>query len=165
MFSKIFRKLYNFLLIPLAFKNWAQVMGYVFPIYLSNATSKNKTVAVILKTGGKLKIRLVNTLDLGSIIETFQRKVYTPKMLKIPKKAKIIDIGTSISDFSVFCASTFKNCNCFSFEPTRSAFELCRENILLNKLNDRITVKWILKEPSIRYCLIQQWKFYNALMQ
>lgn len=138
MFSKLARKFSNFLRIPLAFRNWIQVMGYVLSVYVPVSVLKKNTGIVISRKGAKFKIRLLNALDLGSIIETHQRKVYTPNIIKVPDNATIVDIGASIGDFSVFCAVSFKNAKCFCFEPTQNAFELCENNILLNNLTGKI---------------------------
>src|SRR3989338_957365 len=140
MFSKLTRKFSNFLRIPVVFKNWIQVMGYVLSVYLPVPSLKKNIDIVVLRKGTCFKIRLINTLDLCSIMETHQRKVYTPDIIKIPDNATIVDIGASIGDFSVFCAVSFKNSKCFCFEPTQNAFELCENNILLNNLTDKITV-------------------------
>lgn len=138
MFSKLARKFSNFLRIPLVVKNWIQVMGYVLSAYMPVSIPKKNAGIVILRKGAKFKVRLENNWDLGSIIETHQRKVYTPDIIKIPDNATIVDIGASIGDFSVFCAVSFKNAQCFCFEPTQNAFELCENNILLNNLTDKI---------------------------
>jgi len=140
MFSKLTRKFSNFLRIPVVFKNWIQVMGYVLSVYLPVPGLKKNVGIVVLRKGTCFKIRLINTLDLGSIMETHQRKVYTPNRIKIPANAIIIDIGASIGDFSIFCASSFRDCTCFAFEPTRNAFELCKENIFMNKMDDKIKI-------------------------
>ncbi len=136
MFSKGFRKLSNFIRIPLTFKNWVQVIGYVLSIY--TAKFKHGTGFVILKGGHKLKIRLSNLYDIGSIIETYQRKVYFPSFLMVSDKATIIDIGASIGDFSVCGASSFHGAKVFSYEPDKDAFELLKENISLNHLENKI---------------------------
>ena len=132
MFSKIFRKLHNFILIPFTFQNWIQVIGYV--LFVSN-----KTGIVVLRGGQKLKIRLSNYLDIGSIIEVYQRKEYSPPFLYISDNATIIDIGASIGDFSVYCASSFDGSKILSYEPDENAFELLRKNIQLNHLENKIT--------------------------
>jgi hypothetical protein len=138
MFSKLIRKVSNFLMVPFIFKNWIQVIGYVLSVYIPIPALKKNTGVVTLRKGTKFKIRLINALDLGSIIETHQKKVYTPKIFNIPDNAKIVDIGSSIGDFSVFCSFSFKNAKCFCFEPIHNAFEICKENIILNKLDNKI---------------------------
>jgi FkbM family methyltransferase len=120
----------------MTFINWIQVIGYLFLIYFSKA--KNKTGNVLLRTGQNIRIRLDNTFDLGSIIEIFQRHVYIADAFKIPNNAKIIDLGASTGDFSLFCTKKFRECVCFCFEPNPLAFEFLKENILLNHLSDRI---------------------------
>ncbi|MBI3608077.1 MAG: FkbM family methyltransferase [Nitrospirae bacterium] len=105
--------------------------------YLS-ANSKQGTGLVILKGGQKLRIRLKHLYDIGSIIETYHRKVYFPSTLGIPDNATIVDVGASIGDFSVCCASSFHGAKVFSYEPDKDAFELLKENISLNHLEGQI---------------------------
>lgn len=138
MLSKIARKINNLLRVPVTFKNWLHVVGYVFSISLFSKSSKNKIGTVILRSGRSIKIRLANTFDLGTVIETHQRKVYTPAHIRIPENAKIIDIGASIGDFGVFCASSFKNPTVYCYEPGSEAFQLLKQNIQLNQLESRI---------------------------
>lgn len=138
MYSKILRKLYNLILIPITFKNWIRVIFYAFVMYFPRLAHRYKTGLVVLRTGQMIKIGLTNVYDLGNVIEVFQKKDYIPAVIKIPDNAKVIDIGASVGDFSIFCASSFKNCKCFSFEPRQSAFDLMKENILANRLGDRI---------------------------
>src|SRR3990172_7496415 len=138
MFSKLIRKIYNFMQIPRTFKNWPQVIRYVLSIILSISDNKHKIGAVILRNGKLLKIRLINTLDLGSVMETHQRKIYTPSFIKIPANPIIIDIGASIGDFGVFCASSFNDVRVYCFEPMKEAFELMQENIKLNNYGKNI---------------------------
>jgi len=116
------------------------VLGYVLSIYLFKKSSGRKTATLLLRTGQKIKIRLSNIFDLCSVLEVFQRKIYTPKIFRIPDKATIVDIGASIGDFSIFCVSSFSNCNCYALEPDRSAYDLCTENVLLNNMNNRIRI-------------------------
>jgi len=138
MFSKLIRKMYNLLLIPFTFKNWPQVIGYVLSIIFSIGDNKHKIGTVILRNGITLKIRLLNTLDLGSVMETHQRTIYTPLFMKIPENARIIDIGASIGDFGVFCASSFIDVHVYCFEPMKEAFELMQKNIKLNDYGEHI---------------------------
>lgn len=86
----------------------------------------------------KLRIRLNDALDIGSIMETHKEKKYTSAVLMVPANATIIDIGASIGDFSILCASWFENCKCFSFEPDKTAFKLCQKNISLNNFQNQI---------------------------
>lgn len=134
MLLKILRKLHNFFLLPLTFKNWLRVVLYIL------SPVKPETGLAVLRNGQRLRLRLTNTLDIGSVIETYKRKVYTPSFFKIPENPVIIDIGASIGDFSVYCAYTFKNAEVFSYEPTPEAFKLVNENIRLNNLEDNIKV-------------------------
>ena len=138
MFSKLIRKFNNFIHIPLTFRNWPRVILYVASILLRGNAYRNSIGTVILRNGQSLKIRLANTLDLGSVMETNQRKVYTPPFIQIPENAKIIDVGASIGDFSIFCATYYKNAAVFCYEPMSEAFELLLENVRSNKLEGHI---------------------------
>ncbi len=131
MLSKIFRKLHNFILIPFTFQNWIQVIGYILLI-------SSKTGFVVLRGGQKLKVRLSNFADIGTIIEIYQRREYSPSFLRISDNATIIDIGASIGDFSVYCASSFDRSKILSYEPDENAFKLLKENIQLNHLENKI---------------------------
>ena len=138
MYSKLSRKLHNFFLIPTVFKNWFKVWVYLLIIYMPFTGLKVATPIVHLRSSIKLKIRLKNVLDIGSILETHTKKEYTPVKLRVPENAAIIDIGASIGDFSIFCASFFKGSSCFCFEPNMVAYKICQENISLNNLQSRI---------------------------
>jgi len=56
MFSKLTRKFSNFLRIPVVFKNWIQVMGYVLSVYLPVPGLKKKVGIVVLRKGTSFKI-------------------------------------------------------------------------------------------------------------
>lgn len=133
--KKFYRKLFNFSLIPIVFKNWHEIMTYALCHFLMKPAEITKLV-VELRRGQRIKIK--SLLDLGSVIEIFHEQTYTRKYFQIPEDATVIDIGASIGDFSIFCCTTFSNCTCYSYEPSIEAFELSKENIRLNKLDEKI---------------------------
>jgi len=135
MISKLCRKLFNFSLIPFVFKNWPEVMSFALSHFLFRSAERTKIVAE-LRQGQRINIK--SLLDLGSVIEIFHEQTYTRKYFRIPENATIIDIGASIGDFSIFCCTTFPNCTCYSYEPSIEAFELSKENIRLNQLDEKI---------------------------
>lgn len=140
MIEKIVRKIYKFILIPFSFKNWLPLVGYAMLFSISKNALKDKFTIARLRSGGKIKIRLNNMLDLGSVMETFVEHVYTPKIIVAANNATIFDIGASIGDFSIFYSYAFSAARCLCYEPTRSAFELCKENIVLNNLEGNVEV-------------------------
>ncbi len=132
---KIIRKMYNFVLIPFVFKNWWQVMAYV----ISSCMRYNRGFETfLLKDGQKINVRQSYIKDVGSIIEVYGRKVYSPPFMEIPDDSVIIDIGASIGDFSVFCGSTYKNAKIYSYEPDHEPFRMLKQNINLNNLGNQI---------------------------
>jgi tRNA A58 N-methylase Trm61 len=94
----------------------------------------------MLRSGQKLKIRIRNILDIGSILETWHRKVYisTPLNLSANPDPIVIDVGASIGDFSIYCASSFTGGKVLSYEPAEDAFEILKENIYLNGMERKI---------------------------
>ena len=137
--SKILRRLYNFILIPIAFRNGLHVMHHVFSIFSPFIQSIESTDVVLRRGGIRLKIRTLNSLDIGSVLEVYIKHIYTPEFIYIPENPVIVDIGDSIGDFSVFCGSTFKGARVLSFEPTSEAFAILQENITTNNLKDCVT--------------------------
>lgn len=136
MFSKLYRKISNFFRIPFTFKNWTHVMWYVLSFYLTKGS--RSTGFVLLRDGQRLKIRLSNNLDVSSVIEVYNRKEYSPSFISKPVGGKVIDVGASIGDFTICAASLWRASRVFAYEPNLSAYELLKENIGYNKLNDKV---------------------------
>lgn len=114
-------------------------MWYAFVMYLSKSYPK-RAVLLVLRAGPQLKINLSNIYDLGNVLEVFARKVYTPDLIRMQNIARVVDIGAATGDFSIYITSSNKDCHCISFEPNRDSFELCKENIKINNLENSIKV-------------------------
>jgi FkbM family methyltransferase len=81
-----------------------------------------------------LKIR--SDLDNGEIVPIFMQNIYG----KIPVKGNtVIDIGANVADSCIYFALKEAN-KVIGLEPFRKNYELARENIQLNDLDNRITV-------------------------
>jgi len=120
-------KLEKFLLITKKVKNW--------PTYFLGRFGfiKNKYLIYEFRNGQKIKARSHST-DWIAINEIFVYNDYTPEGFKINKNDTVVDIGGHIGIFSVF-ASKFSN-KVFCFEPVIENFNLLKENIKLNNIQN-----------------------------
>lgn len=50
------------------------------------------------------------------------------------------DIGANIGVFSVYTAKRFSNISCYCFEPEYSNLKMLKENIIANKIIDKVTI-------------------------
>lgn len=69
------------------------------------------------------------------ITETWIHKVYN-KYFSIKENYVVMDIGANIGVFTIFAAFKARNGKVYSFEPEKETFNILKDNIQLNKLNN-----------------------------
>ncbi len=88
----------------------------------------------------KFKLRY-NVWDSAVIIEIWWLNEYLRNLKNIESNGEetiVIDIGAHIGSFSLFAATMLKNAKVLSFEPEPNNFELLKENIRINDLENEI---------------------------
>jgi len=78
-------------------------------------------------------------MDSVPIIETWYLSEYLRELKFLEEVSVVVDIGAHIGTFSIFAATRFKEAKVYAFEPEPSNFKLLKENIQINKLEERIT--------------------------
>jgi len=96
---------------------------------------KEKFITYKLKNNLKIITR-ANTKDRDIFTEIFFGNEYFTNGLVLPEKAVVFDIGAHIGVFSVFIAE--KAGKVFSFEPVPENFNLLKQNIELNQLQNKV---------------------------
>ncbi|PIN99119.1 MAG: hypothetical protein COT90_01185 [Candidatus Diapherotrites archaeon CG10_big_fil_rev_8_21_14_0_10_31_34] len=131
-FDKIKQKLKDYFLglnIFLTVENWKE---YYFDC---KNKSKEKFITYNLKSGLKIITR-TKTKDRDIFAEIFFGNEYFTKDLVLSEKAVVFDVGAHIGIFSVFISQKAEKV--FSFEPVLENFNLLKQNIELNKLENKV---------------------------
>ena len=108
-------------------KNW-----YLFPLVYFNVI-KNNYVIFKTRDGFQIKIRTKSS-DIQIFTEIWLENAY-PVNLDSDDEV-IIDIGSHIGIFFLYCIHKFKNCKIFSFEADKENYNISKDNIKLNNLTD-----------------------------
>jgi len=74
--------------------------------------------------------------DMYPAIEIFEEKCYSNELFKIRDSDKILDLGAHIGSFTVWATNQAKNVSVFAFEASSRNFELLKENIKRNNLDE-----------------------------
>jgi FkbM family methyltransferase len=125
------------------------ILNKLFKLTLIVKTIENFPTAILDRVGllhGKIiyKIRRRNmrfiarakTEDLAEIVVVTSGYEYNTKLIHLPKKPEIIDLGGHIGSFSISMADMFKDkCKIYAFEPDKENFAMLLENVALNKLH------------------------------
>ena len=110
-------------------RNWHVLLLVYFKIY-------NKKIFILkLKNTFKLKLRTRST-DIYAFTNVWLVEEYKREGFPIESSDNIIDVGAHIGLFTVYAAQFCKNGRIFSYEPVKENFELLKENISLNVLNN-----------------------------
>ena len=110
-------------------KNWYVLLLVYFGIY------DKKFFILKLKNGLKLKLR-TNSTDIYAFTNVWLIEEYRKEGFAIKSADNIIDVGAHIGLFTVYASQFCKNGKIFSYEPVKENFELLKENISLNVLNN-----------------------------
>lgn len=125
-------------------KNW--------PIYFADYFKivKKPYIFFKLKNGVIFKIRS-KTNDRVIFNQIWLTKTYTPSGFEIKENDLIIDIGAHIGMFSILAGKFAPKGKVYAFEPSEENFNLLKENIELNKMENVVPInKAIAKESGIR---------------
>ena len=106
-------------------KNW-----YLFPLVYFNVIKKDH---VIFKTrdGFQIKIRTKSS-DIQIFTEIWLEKKYPVNLNS--DRGVVIDIGSHIGVFFLYCVHKFKNCKIYGFEADQENFNISEYNIKINHL-------------------------------
>lgn len=113
------------------FKNW-----YVLPLSYLGLFDLSSGYQLITKKG--LRFNIKHFLDAIGVKEVFiDSEYHIPRHSK--HKLTIIDIGANIGAFTVFAALNNRNSHLYSFEPSKTTFQLLQKNIKVNGLDKNVT--------------------------
>lgn len=106
---------------------------------------KGDYLIVKLRNGARYKIRSkkISIADSYILNETWLYGVHRGIENIIKKSLLGIDIGAHIGAFSIFAASLNPSLKIYAYEPAPDNFKLLKENINLNKLENRIILNEI----------------------
>jgi FkbM family methyltransferase len=112
------------------YRNW-------MPLMLSHFYSNKRILIAELRNGLKFKIR-PKSGDNFIIREVFGNKIYHQCIDKLTEDSIVIDIGGHIGTFSVLVAKQNNGVIVYSYEPFEENFQLLRENVVLNGMEQRV---------------------------
>ena len=114
------------------FSNWQTLIGVYFK------TIKEKNVILETKNNIKIKIR-TNSTDIMQLGTVWLTEDYEMPGFSINKEDIVIDIGAHIGLFSLFASQYCKNGKIFSYEPIKENYNILKENIEVNKIENIIS--------------------------
>ena len=68
--------------------------------------------------------------------------------IKLEPEIAIWDIGANVGVYSIFFAKTFQGCKIVSFEPSKSTFELLKQNLFHNKCDQVLAINYGLGQST-----------------
>ena len=112
------------------FKNW--------PTVLSMYTRGGKGYETLeLRNGRKFKVRRW-AREMQTILEVYRGRVYHKYLDRLKQGSVVIDIGANIGAFSILAATYCPGVRVYSYEPFRESWELLKDNVALNGLEESI---------------------------
>ncbi len=123
------RRLKYFIALIKTIKNWHIACLDYFRLL------RNTEVVYVLRNGIKLKVR-ANIQEWAPICNIHSLKVYTRGRAEIQEGYVVIDIGAQVGAFSIFAAKAARNVKVYSYEASSANFELLRENVKMNNLEN-----------------------------
>lgn len=110
-----------------------------WPDYFIDFLSMTRKKMIVFKMKNSLKYLVrANTWDRGVITRIHLADEYNINQLSLSPESTVIDIGAHIGIFSVFVSKKAKKI--FAFEPVSENFDLLKQNIQLNNLEDKINI-------------------------
>ncbi|VVB54882.1 Hexuronic acid methyltransferase AglP [uncultured archaeon] len=82
-----------------------------------------------------------NSIDIYIFTEIWIHEQYNPKGFNIKENDTVIDIGANSGIFSIYAGYKASKGKVYSFEPVRENFEKLKENIILNRMTNVITIE------------------------
>jgi FkbM family methyltransferase len=103
-----------------------------------------------LKVFGKTCLfRIHNRVEEFRILKFGGEKAYVYRLLKSLREGDIFyDVGSSVGLFSILSSKILKKGKIVSFEPDPDVFSCLRENIQINKLNNIITLPYVISDKK-----------------
>ena len=114
------------------FSNWQTLIGVYFK------TIKKENIILETKNNIKIKIR-TNSTDIMQLGTVWLTEDYEMPGFSINKEDIVIDIGAHIGLFSLFASQYCKNGKIFSYEPIKENYNILKENIKVNKIENIIS--------------------------
>lgn len=127
--TNIFSKLQILIKSRKVFKNW-----YIYPKIYFRLTKKEYAIFKT-KFGQKIKIR-VNSTDLMALTHVWLIEEYARKKFEIKSNDVVIDVGAHIGLFTMYASQSCKNGNIYSYEPVKENFDVLKENMTINNLQN-----------------------------
>lgn len=127
------RRILDFLIFVREYKNWREILA---------AKLRRRPPRDIIVQLRKYNLRFKIHLYKGHIItffkEIFIKDAYHIREFNLKDDSTIIDVGSTIGLFVLFVKSFFKKSKVIACEPLKENFELLKENIALNRMDNCI---------------------------
>ena len=114
-------------------KNWHSFVSLYF--------ERVKSEYVVFETRNGIKIRIrVDSTDMIAFTHVWLLREYERDGFEIKNKDVVLDIGAHIGLFALYSSQFCKNGKIYCFEPIKENFEMLKENIELNGINNIIAI-------------------------
>lgn len=114
------------------FRNWWEVIR----IFLFNTGGKLRTLQV---RKPRLMIKVRGRMDVWSVKEALMDRFYTRCGTEIGENWTVMDIGAAIGEFTLLAALHANKGRVIAYEPFSESFDLLRDNLSLNSI-DNVTI-------------------------
>jgi FkbM family methyltransferase len=123
--------------------NWHAILFYdVARALLSPKNGKYTRLLILHVKKPKAKIIIRDVFDMTTLLQIFGENIYFYRDVTIEEDDKLIlDIGSHIGLFSIFCALTHNQPKIYAFEPFPDNYNLLLYNLRLNNLSSRVTAQ------------------------
>jgi len=133
-FSKWVYYLGSIFTLLFGFKNWWEVIR----IFLFKTTGEVRTLIV---RKPRLLINVRSKMDVWSVKEALLDRFYTRCGTEIGEDWSVLDIGAAIGEFTLLAALHASKGRVIAYEPYSESFELLRDNLSLNSIDNVIIHK------------------------
>ena len=120
---------YSVLEMMLNIKNWPKII----PFFLQRSL-KRRSLLKLRRPPVEILVR--SAMDIWSVKETFFDQFYTRYGVPIQDGWTVMDIGAGIGDFCIYAAHGNPSTEVYAFEPFYDSFELLKENLALNGIQN-----------------------------
>lgn len=129
MVSRAFRKYSYYLLSIVQLLTGFRNPGQVVRLFLKAAPSGSQEVRL---RQGSVRFLVRGPMDVWIIKETWLDRFYERYGTPIGEGWTVMDVGAGVGDFALYAAMRRPNCLVYAFEPFPESFELLRENLRRN---------------------------------